>query len=260
LDLSTRQVSQLTNTGRGHLNPSISADSRTIVFAAREGGSYELFSGSINAAWRTRRPMILGLNRLTINPMDETSPSVTKDGGWIAFSSGYGIEMMASNGASRRVVVPVNDHDNDFNPVISPDGARIAFASNRSGAYELWLLVKAAGELRRLTNGAAVLGGLSWSADSRQIAFTTSATASGHNGIAIANSETGSILVLTEGNDSNPSLSASGERVIFTSTRDGDAELYLLDINAGKTERLTRSAGVDDGGVFLSLPVLPSRK
>ncbi len=260
LDLNTRQVSQLTNTGRGHIDPSISYDSGMIVFAAREGGSYELFCGSIGAAWRTRRPTILGLNRLTINPMDETSPSVTKDGGWIAFFSGYGVEMMASNGAGRHVVVPVSEQYNDFSPVISPDGVQIVFVSNRSGAYELWLFVKATGELRQLTNGAAVLGGLSWSADSKQIAFTTSATASSLNGIAIANSETGGFRVLTEGNDGNPSLSAAGDRVIFTSTRDGDAELYLLNIDTGSIERLTRSMGVDDGGVFLSQPNYPRRK
>ena len=45
LDLNTRQVSQLTNTGRGHLTPAISG-SRDLVFASREGSNYELFSAS----------------------------------------------------------------------------------------------------------------------------------------------------------------------------------------------------------------------
>src|SRR5262245_34006661 len=43
IDLGTHQVSQLTNTGRGHLTPSIASNAtgRTIVFASREGSNYE---------------------------------------------------------------------------------------------------------------------------------------------------------------------------------------------------------------------------
>jgi Tol biopolymer transport system component len=260
LDLDTRQVSQLTKTGRSHINPSVSQDSGMIVFAAREGGSYELFCGSINAARRTRRPAIERLNRLTINPVDETSPSMTEDGKWIAFSSSYGIEVMTSNGAGRRVVAPVSERYSDFNPAISPDGEQIALVSNRSGDFELWLLSRSSGELRQLTNGAAALGSITWSGDSKWIAFTTSATSTRLDGIAVAGAESGQFRVLTENNDRNPSLSATGDRVIFTSMRDGDAELYLLKINTGEIERLTRSLGVDDGAVFLYQPVLPKRK
>jgi hypothetical protein len=54
----------LTNTGRGHLTPAISSN-RGIVFASREGSSYEIFSGQLGAAVRTRRPTLIGVNRLT---------------------------------------------------------------------------------------------------------------------------------------------------------------------------------------------------
>src|SRR5262245_49722421 len=85
LDLNTRQVSQLTNTGRGHLAASISAAARTIVFASHEGSSYELFSGTLGSAWRNRRPTLVGLNRLTVDTMDEVSPTVAGDGATMAF-------------------------------------------------------------------------------------------------------------------------------------------------------------------------------
>lgn len=259
LDLNTRQVSQLTNTGRGHLSPVFSPGSRTIAFAAREGASYELFSGTISSSFRTRRPTIFGLNRLTVNPMDEFSPSLTQDGGTMAFASGYGIEIMDTFGAGRRIAIPVDDNFNDVSPVISPKGDQIAFVSNRSGAYEIWLYTKATGELRQLTNGAAVLGGLNWSADARQIAFTTTATSSKLTGIALANAEGGSFRVLTDGNDCSPALSARGDKLIFTSMRDGDPELYLMNINSGRIDRLTSSLGADDSAIFLAEPVQPSR-
>ncbi len=115
IDLNTRQVSQLTNTGRGHLTPSISSN-RGIVFASREGSNYEIFSGQLGVAVRTRRPTLLGINRLTINSNDETGASLTQDGAWVSFLSGDGIEVMTSTGINRRVVVPANEQFSDFSP------------------------------------------------------------------------------------------------------------------------------------------------
>lgn len=257
IDLSTHQVSQLTNTGRGHLTPSIAAN-RAIVFASREGSNYELFSGSLGTAWRTRRPVITGLNRLTINTSDETGTSITREGDTMAFVSGKGIEMMTAGGGSRQLAIPASEDSNDFAPAISPDGGRIAFVSNRAGSYDIWVYTKASGDIRQLTRSAKAGGGVSWSADGQQIVFNTTATDNESSGIAIANAETGAFRVLTGQGDFNGSLSARGDRMLFTSTRDGDAELYLLNVGNGSVERLTISAGADDGAVFVAEPVRPS--
>lgn len=258
LDLNTRQVSQLTNTGRGHLAPSI-AGNRQIVYAARTGAGYELFVGELSAAWRTRRPTVIGLNRLTVDTEDQLTPSIARDGGWMAFQSAAGIELMTTTGLARQLLIPAADERNDFGPALSPDGAQLAFVSNRSGAYEIWLLTRASGELRQLTRGGDVLGGLHWSADGRQLAFTTKATGSHLSGIALVEAESGSVRVLTESNDFNASLAARGDRIIFTSMRDGDAELYLMHLDTGAVERLTNNMGLDDGAVFVAEPARPSR-
>lgn len=262
IDLTTRQVSQITNSGRGHLTPAISSN-RSIVFASREGGSYELFSGQLSPAWRTRRPALIGLNRLTVNAEDETGATLTSDGGTIAFVSAQGIEVMFAGGGGRRIVVPSSEGNHDFGPAISPDGNRIAFVSNRGGEYDIWTYAKATGELRQLTSKAKVTGGLSWSRDGRQIVFNTTATADTTSGIALANAETGSYNILTGNGDFNGSLSARGDRMIFTSTRDGDAELYMMNVGSRSVVRLTVNAGLDDGAVFVAEPVrlgAPSRQ
>lgn len=258
IDLNTRQVSQLTNTGRGHLTPAISSN-RGIVFASREGSSYEIFSGQLGAAVRTRRPMLIGVNRLTVNTGDETGTSTSRDGNWVAFLSGDGIEVMASTGINRRVVVPASEQFYDFSPAISPDGTRVAFVSNRGGANDIWIYTGATGELRQLTRSAKVSGGLSWSADGKQVVFNTTATVNENSGIAMATLETGSFRILTDKGDFNGSLSVRGDRMLFTSTRDGDAEIYLLNVGSGSVERLTFNAGMDDGAVFLAEPVRPGR-
>ncbi|MGE0127732.1 MAG: LpqB family beta-propeller domain-containing protein [Blastocatellales bacterium] len=260
LDLNTRQVSQLTNTGRGHLAASISAASRSIVFASREGSSYELFSGALGSAWRNRRPTLVGLSRLTVDTMDEVSPTLSSNGAMMAFHSGHGIELMSTVALDRRVVIPSAGEHQDFAPAISPDGSQIAFVSNRGGNYEIWIYSRSGGAVRKLTAGAAAVGGLSWSADAKQIVFTTTATNSKLSGVALADVETGAFRVLTDRNDFNASLSARGDRLLFTSMRDGNAELYLLNLAESGVERLTNNMGLDDGAVFVGDSPAPVRR
>ncbi len=259
INLTTRQVSQLTNTGRSHLVPAVAYGARDIVFAAREGSSYELFTAQIAAQWRSRRPTLIGLQRLTTDTIDEISPSLSATGALVAFVSGDGIELMTASGGGRQVLLANDGRHRDYAPALSPDGLRLAFISDRGGEEEIWLLTLGTGELRRLTTEALPFGGLSWSADGKQVAFTTANTKTTLSGIAIADTQTGSFRVLTDSGDSSPALSARGDRLLFTSQRDGDAELYLLNLNTGVAERLTHSAGLDDGAVFLPEPTMPRR-
>jgi len=259
LNLNTRQVSQLTNTGRGHLAPATAAQARTLAFASREGSNYELFTASISSDWRTRRPLLAAVNRLTINTIDELSPSLSADGKLMAFGSGHGIELMFANGQGRRVLVPADEALIDLAPSLSPDGRQVAFISNRSGAMEIWLADTTTQKLRQLTAGGEVKGGPSWSADSQQIIFTTTATVSKLSGIAMANVNNGAFRVLTQGGDTDAAISPNGTRLVFTSQRDGDAELYVLNLNTSAVERLTDNPGLDGGAVFISAPVDPAR-
>ena len=252
MNLSTRQVSQMTNTGRGHLSPATAANARVLAFSAREGNNYELFTAAISSDWRTRRPLLAAVNRLTVDTVDEWTPSLSADGKIMAFASGDGLELMLTNGQGRRVVVPSPSNPVfDLSPAISPDGRQIAFISNRSGAREIWLANTTTSELRQLTSGGAVIGGLGWSGDSQQIVFTTTATDSKLGGIAIANVTSGTFHVLTQSGDNEPTISPSGTRIVFTSQRDGSPELYLLNLNTNAVERLTHNQGMVGSAVFI---------
>jgi dipeptidyl aminopeptidase/acylaminoacyl peptidase len=61
----------------------------------------------------------------------------------------------------------------DITPAPSPDGTKIAFASNRLGHWDLFLMDLASGELTRLTDTPEYEGAPTWSPDGTFLAYET---------------------------------------------------------------------------------------
>jgi len=59
-------------------------------------------------------------------------------------------------------------------------------------------------------------------------------------------------ITTTKGYDAEATVSPKGDKIVFTSTRDGDPEIYVMDIDGNNQERLTFEKGYD-GGPFFSL-------
>jgi TolB protein len=57
-------------------------------------------------------------------------------------------------------------------------------------------------------------------------------------------------LTETPGYDAEATFSPDGSRIVFTSTRDGDVELYTMDADGGDVRRLTHEEGYDGGAFF----------
>jgi TolB protein len=50
--------------------------------------------------------------------------------------------------------------------------------------------------------------------------------------------------------DAEATLSPQGDKIVFTSTRDGDLDLYTMDIDGGNVQRITTGLGYDGGAFF----------
>jgi Tol biopolymer transport system component len=50
--------------------------------------------------------------------------------------------------------------------------------------------------------------------------------------------------------DAEATLSPDGKKMIYTSTKDGDIELYIMDLKSGKEKRITSELGYDGGAWF----------
>ena len=57
-------------------------------------------------------------------------------------------------------------------------------------------------------------------------------------------------LVTGPGYDAEATVSPQGDRIVFTSTRDGDPELYLINVDGTGLTRLTNTRGYDGGAFF----------
>ncbi len=57
-------------------------------------------------------------------------------------------------------------------------------------------------------------------------------------------------LTKTPGYDAEATISPDGEKIVFTSTRDGDLDIYVMDKNGRNVKRLTTALGYDGGPFF----------
>jgi TolB protein len=81
-----------------------------------------------------------------------------------------GILVMNDDGAFPRQVVPGTT---EINPEASPNGNRVAFMSQRTGGWDIYVASLDGSNLRRLTDDPANDGLPTWSPDGRYIAFVT---------------------------------------------------------------------------------------
>ena len=132
----------------------------------------------------------------------------------------------------------------DTHPAWSPDASRIAFQSNRTGNWDLFLIeTEGSGEAIRLTQHSADDERPSWSPDGRSIAFASDR--SGVSEIYLLELEGGGPAEqLTDlgRNATDPDWSPDSRRIVFSSRDEtGFIQVYVIDGDGTGLTRLTES-------------------
>jgi Tol biopolymer transport system component len=144
----------------------------------------------------------------------------------------------------------------DHSARLSPDGKRIVFASNRSGATELWLCDSTGRNSVQLTNHGAVSGSPRWSPDGERIAFDF--IVDGRFEIYVMNANGGGRRRLTNAGGAIPAWSRDGKWIYFVSQASGDRDVWKIPLAGGEPIRVTRNGGLmameSPDGKFLYYP------
>ena len=233
-----------------------------IAFASNRDGNWEIYVMDADGG---------NQQNLTNNPSDDRAPSWSPDGKRIAFMSDrdghvdaihglptYEIYVMDAGGGNQQNLT--NNPHYDMSPSWSPDGKRIAFASNRFAfdgektllSFDIYVIDADGSDPQRLTENRKDDRDPSWSPDGKRIVFRARREGHFENKFAITyeiyvmDADGGNPQRFTENrkNDWDPVWSPDGKWIAFASDRKGDFEnfdIYVMDADGGNPQRLTEN-------------------
>jgi len=122
---------------------------------------------------------------------------------------------------------------------VSLDGKRIAFESDRSGPYGIWVANIDGSQATFLTD---VSGSPAWSPDAQEIAFDSRRDT--HGEIYVISADGGPARrVTTRGDNLHPGWSRDGSWIYFDSNRTGRFEVFKVSPRGGDEIQVTRNGG-----------------
>jgi Tol biopolymer transport system component len=155
--------------------------------------------------------------QLTDPLIEPARPDYSPKGGMIAFEAYKGgtFHIWTTNADGTGLTQRTTGHGDDREPRFSPDGTKIAFASDRAfkGSYDIWVVDLASGKLTQWTSAAADEYEPAWSPDGSEIAFVSGTGIAGTTIQAVKADGTTRTLVTapTGARLNSPSWSADGK-------------------------------------------------
>ncbi|MFZ5903228.1 MAG: protein kinase domain-containing protein [Chloroflexota bacterium] len=228
---------QLTDNGANNGWPSFSPDGSMILFSSNKSGTWQIYSMASSGG---------SLRQLTFGADDAFGPDMSPNG-QIVYKIGTpeadSIWVMNSDGSGAYHV-----YGNGWDPVWSPDGSKILFASGEFNSAQLYIINANGSGLMQLTNMANIRGRSDWSIQNL-IAFY--AGPSWQRNLYIIGSDGSNLTQLTNGGNSQaPSFSPDGEWIVFTGyfdnmNNDNGCEIYIIRIDGSDRQRLTSNSYCD---------------
>jgi Tol biopolymer transport system component len=226
---------RITHQEGAELFPSLAPDGRSLVYASRAAGNWDIYWREMGGA---------KIRNLTEDCQeDDTQPAFSPDGEWIAFHSqreGGGVFVMSATGESVRRLTPAGHY---YHPAWSPDGQEILCtrenvvdpAERTAGQRKLWAFTVGDGRERLVTSDDAAQP--QWSPHGRRIACWGNRQKTQRD-IWTMPARGGEPVDVTndEHLDWNPVWSPDGKRLYFLSDRAGGMKLFrvALDEESGK--------------------------
>ena len=127
----------------------------------------------------------------------------------------------------------------DSHPVVSPDGRRIAFVSDRDGNDEIYVVTNGDDVTRLTSNPGRIDTTPAWSPDGKRIAWASGLPGELDLYVMNADGSGKQALVTSPGDDAEPAWSPGGKQIAFASNREGNYDVWIAEVTGGERQQLT---------------------
>jgi TolB protein len=229
-------------TGKGALSPAWSPGGESVVFTVLGNTGTQVEELDVRTG-RTRRisQIRAGLN---------ITPVYQPGGNAILYAQGTGngtdlvLAELVDSSTPRRITI--GKGTDNTSPSYNPDGTKIAFISGKSGSPQVYIMDADGSNVQLLTpytpGVRSYRASPDWSPDGRAVAYEQQ---NGNFQIWTIDLRDRAPKQLTsEGENEDPSWAPDGRHLVFTSSRTGDKQLWILDTETGRARQLTHTKGV----------------
>ena len=246
---------QLTDDETGVIGLAWTPDGRDLVFSS--GGHLGLSRmakiSEVSQSSRTREPEFL--------PFGERATAISIAGtGRLVYSAQSRDTALYELALPGPPVTPValaafSSTFDEQTPHYSPDGQRLAFASTRSGAEEIWIANRDGSNPQQVTfMGGPQCSNPQWSPDGRTLLFNSRPAGAGD--LYLLQPDTGKLTQLTKDptEENEARWSRDGRSIYFASDRTGRDEVWRMPAAGGAPAQITRQGGaaaIESGDGFL---------
>ena len=227
-------------TGRGALSPAWSPTGESVVYTVLGNAGTQVEELDVRTG-RTRRVSQIraGLN---ITPVYQPGGNAIL----YAQGTGNGTDLVLANlDSSGTHKITAGKGTDNTSPSYSPDGRQIAFISGKSGQPQVYIMDADGSNVQLLTPYRAgtrsYRASPDWSPDGQAVAYEQQ---NGNFQIWTIDLRDRTPKQLTsEGENEDPSWAPDGRHLVFSSTRSGDKQLWILDCESGRARQLTHNKG-----------------
>ena len=221
-------------------------DGRELIFSSNRSGRFQLWRVAQGGAAPTLVEGIADARSLAVSRARGGSGSRLV---YQSFIEDFNIRMLQRDSAATwsvsKTAVHAGSIRDEHSPRLSPDGRRLAFVSDRSGWFELWVCAYSESpDCHQLTTfRQGYVGSPSWSPDGERIAFD--ARIDGNADIYLVRAAGGEPVRLTTevAVESLPTWSRDGASIYFRSDRSGSQQIWKMPVTGGTPRQVTRNGG-----------------
>ncbi len=220
------------------LMPTWSPDQRSVVYTTYRQNSQEIVQIELNK----------GKKRILVPPESlNITPAFSPNGRLLTYASArqgnsdiFTMSLRTKEKKKKRLTFHASA---DLSPTWAPDGQKLAFTSDRSGRPQIYIMNADGSNIRRLTFDGPYNASPAWSPRGDWIAYVCRVPGDGLKLCRISPDSQRRVQI-TSGPpgeiDDSPSWAPDGRHLVFSSTRDGRSDIYMIYFDGTGLERLTK--------------------